>query len=214
LSRHCHESARAYALVALLGVAPLAALAADELDDLDALGFDQEVVELSLFGAIRGADDAPEVPRSVRALGPEARVAAVQTLGLFAKSYFASAAFKTAYGKAYKESMPHGLGVPSLNVKDIAKSAAGKAAKKDHAAEVSKVAKDPRVQLKRRLHEFLEATEDVDYRATTHANGSFQIFDKSEYESKPREWRMCYRAGRETADAVRAFARDWLAELN
>ena len=214
MNPHHHGSARAYTLIALLGLAPLAALAADALDDLDDLGFDQEVVELSLFGAIRGADDAPEIPSAVLAFGPEQRVAAVQTLGAFAKSYFGSAGFKTAYAKAYKESKPHGFGVPSLPVKEVATTAAGQVAKKDQPAVASRVDKNPRVQLKSRLHGFLAATDDVDYAATTHANGSIRIFDRTEYESKPREWKMCYRAGRETAEAVRAFARDWLAELN
>ena len=34
----------------------------------------------------------------------------------------------------------------------------------------------------------------------------------TEYEKKPTEWKMCYRAGRETGEALRGFATDWLAE--
>lgn len=194
----------------LLLAAPLAAIAAD---DLASLGFDEEQVKQSLFGAMRGGYFAPDVPAAVRQLPAEQKVAAVKTLGGFARSYFASADFKKDYLKAYKDSKPKGFGLPSLSVKDLAKSAAEKAVNKDKPGDAWQLDKDPNAQLKKRLTAFLAATDGVDYAATTHANGGLKIFDSSEYESRPREWKMCYRAGRETGEAVRAFAREWLAEL-
>jgi hypothetical protein len=192
-------------------LAPLVALAAD---DLESLGFDPVQLKLALFGALRGSFDAPDIPSAVRSLSAEQKVAAVQTLGAFAKVYFGSAEFKTDYLKAYQDSKPHrGSGLPAINVKGLAKSAADKAVKKDKPNEAWQLDKNPKAQLRKRLQTFLAATEDVDYAATTHENGSLKIFDKPEDEAKSHEWKMCYRAGRETGEAVRGVARDWLAEL-
>jgi len=153
----------------------------------------------------------------VRTMSADDKKAAVQTLGAFAKSYFASTDFKKAYGEAYKNSKPKGFGLPSLNVKDMATKTAtaeaDKAMHKDKPADSWQLEKDPKAQLKKRLQSFLTATAEVDYDAATHSNGSFKVFDKTEYEAKPREWKLCYRAGRETGEAIRAFAESWLAEL-
>ena len=212
--RHRKRSGFGSWLAALLLLAPLAVLAAE---GIEALGFDKEQVELSLFGAMRGAYYAPDVPSAVRAMSADDKKAAVQTLGAFAKSYYASTDFKKAYGEAYKNSKPKGFGLPSLNVKDMATKTAtaeaDKAMHKDKPADSWQLEKDPKAQLKKRLQSFLTATAEVDYDAATHSNGSFKVFDKTEYEAKPREWKLCYRAGRETGEAIRAFAESWLAEL-
>jgi hypothetical protein len=201
-------------IAALLVIVPLVALAAE---GIESLGFDKEQVELSLFGAMRGAYYAPDVPDAVREMSAEERKAAVQTLGAFAKSYYASTDFKKAYGEAYKNSKPKGFGLPSLKLKDTAntaeKSATDKLKNQSKPADSWKIDKDPKAQLKKGLQSFLTATADVDYAAATHSNGSLKIYDKAEYESKPREWKLCYRAGHETGEAIRAFAENWLAEL-
>jgi len=200
-------------LAVLCVLAPLAALGA-AAEDLAGLGFDREQVELALFGALRGAYQAPDVPKDVRALPAEQKVAAVQTLGAFAKAYLGSAEFKKAYAEAYKNSKPRGFSLPSLNVKQMGKDAATeKVTGQKKTPDAWRLDKNPKVQLQTQLQSFVNATADVDYAATTHENGSLKIFDKTEYEAKPREWKLCYRAGRETGEAIRAFAENWLAEL-
>ena len=72
---------------------------------------------------------------------------------------------------------------------------------------------DPRVSLKKALKSFLEETSGVDYAAETKTVSRTRRFARPDYESKPRSWKMCYRAGREACDAARAFASGWLAEL-
>ena len=189
------------AVVALLAglAAPWIAIAAS--DTVESLGFDPEQLRGSFFGALRGYYGAPDVPSAVRALPAEQKAAAVQVLGVFAKSYFASAGFKKGYRQAYKENRPRGSGLPSLNPKGPAEDSLEKARGK--AADAYRLEKDPREQLERRLQAFLDATADVDYAATTHANGSIKVFDDAHYEAKPVEWKMCYRADRETGDAAR-----------
>jgi hypothetical protein len=72
---------------------------------------------------------------------------------------------------------------------------------------------DPRVSLKKALKLFLDETSGVDFAAQTKLVSRMRRFEKAEYESKPRAWKMCYRAGREACDAARTFASGWLAEL-
>jgi hypothetical protein len=72
---------------------------------------------------------------------------------------------------------------------------------------------DPNVALRKSLKKFLDETSGVDFSALTKAQYGMKRFVNETYESKPRPWKMCYRAGREACDAARAFATTWLAEL-
>lgn len=199
-------------------LAPLAAVAviagaAFAAESVESLGFEAEQLRNSLFGALRGWYYAPPVPTAVRALPAEQKVAAVQTLGAFAKAYYQSAEFKKDYVKAWKDSRPRGFGLPSLNAEALAKKALDKAQGKGK-ADSGALDKDPNVQLKKRLEAFLATTADVDFAAKTVDRGGMKFFENAEYESKPSEWKMCYRAGKETTEALRAFAQGWLDELN
>jgi hypothetical protein len=66
----------------------------------------------------------------------------------------------------------------------------------------------------RSLQNFLDVSKDIDYRAEVFkdAHGKL-LFSKTIYENKPAEWKLCYRAGKETIEAARAAARQWLDEL-
>lgn len=68
---------------------------------------------------------------------------------------------------------------------------------------------DPKELVKARLEQFLEATEDVDFDAQL--NG--RKFADKQYERKPQEWKLAYRAGKEPVEKARAFAEAWLKEL-
>jgi hypothetical protein len=72
---------------------------------------------------------------------------------------------------------------------------------------------DPRVALKRALKNFLAATAGVDYSAALRTAADGKVFVNPAYEQKHKEWKMCYRAGKDTCEAARAFAANWLAEL-
>jgi hypothetical protein len=68
---------------------------------------------------------------------------------------------------------------------------------------------DPKELVKARLEQFLEATEDVDFDAEL--NG--RKFADKQYERKPQEWKLAYRAGKVPVEKARAFAEAWLKEL-
>jgi len=72
---------------------------------------------------------------------------------------------------------------------------------------------DPKTLIADRIREFLETSADVDYAAKLVKSGSLMRFANEEYESKPAQWKLCFRAGKEAVDAARAFAQAWLAEL-
>lgn len=208
---------RTLALLAILAIASLTPLAF-AAGGIDELGFDRTQLEESLFGALRGWYGAPDVPAPVRALPDDAKVAAVKTLGAFAKAFAASPEFAKRYDEARKGSRPkRGFGLPklSLDAKAIAENAARKAADKATGKQPppGELEKDPKVQLKHRLEAFLAATDDVDYAAKTRDSGGYRRFADDAYEAKPAEWKMCYRAGKAAGEAIRAFAKEWAAEL-
>lgn len=69
---------------------------------------------------------------------------------------------------------------------------------------------DPRELIKQRLEEFLDETEDVDYDAElVESYGKMRFADKS-YERKRQYWKLAFRAGKETTEKARAFAKEWL----
>jgi len=64
-----------------------------------------------------------------------------------------------------------------------------------------------------RLRQFLDACGDVDYAAKLASRNGKMRFAEQRYEEKPPEWKLCYRAGRETTEAARSFAKTWLGQL-
>ncbi len=72
---------------------------------------------------------------------------------------------------------------------------------------------DPRLALKKSLQRFLDETADVDFGATLKTEYGLKRFTRAGYESKPKPWKMCFRAGQDACDAARAFATSWLEEL-
>jgi len=64
-----------------------------------------------------------------------------------------------------------------------------------------------------RLRQFLDVCGDVDYAAKLTSRNGKMHFVEQRYQEKPSEWKLCYRAGPETAEAARAFTKTWLSEL-
>jgi hypothetical protein len=73
----------------------------------------------------------------------------------------------------------------------------------------------PDGKIRARLQEFLALTADVDFGAKLYKGSSGKMyFEKTEYQNKSAEWKMCYRAGEAATAAVRRAASQWLATLN
>jgi uncharacterized protein YukE len=71
----------------------------------------------------------------------------------------------------------------------------------------------PNDLLKQRLHEFLDQTAGIDFNAKLVTSGGRSNFSNPDYQAKPSNWKLAFRAGRETTEKARAFAERWLAEL-
>lgn len=68
--------------------------------------------------------------------------------------------------------------------------------------------------LKVRLNAFLDLTSDIDFNTQLVQKGDHKIFADPQLEAKSYEWKLCFRSGKETVNAARAFAQEWLKELN
>lgn len=71
---------------------------------------------------------------------------------------------------------------------------------------------DPKPVIVKRLKEFLALSADVDFTARL-KTGEVSTFENPAYQSKPSQWKMCYRAGKDATAAARAAAQTWLKEL-
>ena len=72
---------------------------------------------------------------------------------------------------------------------------------------------DPAQFVKRRLAEFLQATENIDFNAELISKNGMKYFVKPEYENKDDRWKMAFRAGKEVVEPARAFAQQWMDEI-
>jgi hypothetical protein len=72
---------------------------------------------------------------------------------------------------------------------------------------------DPRALVAMRLRHFLDVTNDVAFDAQLVDKDKKKVFANADFEAKPAEWKMAFRAGKPATDAARAFAQKWLADL-
>lgn len=73
---------------------------------------------------------------------------------------------------------------------------------------------DPRVLIAKRLHQFLDVSQDIPWNAKlVPAGGGKMRFDDPQLESKSAEWKICFRAGKDAVDAARSFSMEWLKQM-
>lgn len=72
---------------------------------------------------------------------------------------------------------------------------------------------DARALVANRLRRFLSVSSDVAYDARLVDKDGKKVFADAALEARPREWKLCFRAGKPATDAARAFAQKWLGEL-
>lgn len=73
---------------------------------------------------------------------------------------------------------------------------------------------DPKPMIKKWISVFLEKSGDINFSAATKkdSKGILKFVDK-EYEYKDSQWKLYYRAGKESVTAARTFAQNWLKEF-
>jgi hypothetical protein len=72
---------------------------------------------------------------------------------------------------------------------------------------------DHRALIANRLRHFLDVSKDVAYDAALIDKDGKKVFADPAMEARPKEWKMCFRAGKPATDAARAFAQKWLNDL-
>ncbi|HEX4915856.1 MAG TPA: hypothetical protein VFV51_17980 [Vicinamibacterales bacterium] len=72
---------------------------------------------------------------------------------------------------------------------------------------------DHRALIANRLRHFLDVSKDVAYDAKLVETNGKKVFADPAMEARPKEWKMCFRAGKPATEAARAFAQKWLNDL-
>lgn len=72
---------------------------------------------------------------------------------------------------------------------------------------------DARTMVANRLRHFLQVSSEVDYDARLIDRNGTKVFADPTLEARPKEWKLCFRAGKPATDAARAFAQKWLSDL-
>ncbi|MGZ5134619.1 MAG: hypothetical protein ACXWCG_05700 [Flavitalea sp.] len=67
--------------------------------------------------------------------------------------------------------------------------------------------------IKVRLQQFLDATKDIDFNAQLTERNKIKYFVNPEYERKSHTWKLAFRAGKDAVEAGRAFAEQWMSEI-
>lgn len=76
-----------------------------------------------------------------------------------------------------------------------------------------KYPEDPKALIAARLHQFLDVSRNIPFDAELVPKGKLLKFADPQYEAQTAEWKLCYRAGREPVQAARAFASEWLGQI-
>ena len=73
---------------------------------------------------------------------------------------------------------------------------------------------DSRVLIASRLRQFLDLSKDIpfDAKLIPAGNGKMKFADL-QLESKPANWKLCFRAGKGVVETARSFATEWLRQL-
>lgn len=73
---------------------------------------------------------------------------------------------------------------------------------------------NPKPMIKNWLKSFLDRSSDIDFNAQLKDVKGKKVFVNPEYEKKDYQWKLFFRAGKETIDAGRKFSQSWLKELS
>ncbi|ULQ56063.1 hypothetical protein KJS94_15550 [Flavihumibacter rivuli] len=156
----------------------------------------------------------PAIDRAIinkaRSLSTDLKVTGTRQLIQFAKDYSQTEAFRKDYKQWRSEYLNGGKKKFRLrNPMDVLNSAIDKQVDKVVGGEDNSIPEDPKQMVKKRLEKFMEVSATVDFDAAL--NGS--RFADPRYEAKPKEWKMCFRAGKEVVAAAREEVAKWLQEL-
>ena len=199
-------------LIVLMGVVASSASFITSIYDSLKISEDQakECLLLSIGAGGVMAGNHSDLVRNARSLSSEEQVEGIRQLMKLAKEYTATEEFKKDY-KKWRDKKLNPDAKTKIGVPKLGKMLENKIDSKLNKAEnEKKYPSDPDEMVKKRLKDFLAISATVDFDAEL--NG--WLFVDPDYEKKPAEWKMCYRAGKNVVMAAREEAQKWLDEIN
>ena len=199
-------------LIVLMGVVASSASFITSIYDSLKISEDQakECLLLSIGAGGVMAGNHSDLVRNARSLSSEEQVEGIRQLMKLAKEYTATEEFKKDY-KKWRDKKLNPDAKTKIGVPKLGKMLENKIDSKLNKAEnEKKYPSDPDEMVKKRLEDFLAISATVDFDAEL--NG--WLFVDPDYEKKPAEWKMCYRAGKNVVMAAREEAQKWLDEIN
>ena len=177
-------------------------------DIFQQLGLGTEEAESYITANIIG--ESTSFPRSaiMASLALNKREEAVKQIGNYLKAYTQTPAFAKEYATARQDQKPEPITDPLYNTAEFMAEY-----KKDIKRWEALYPATVNDLLKRKLKEFLQLTSDIDYGAKLEQRGNKKVFSDPTLEMKDAFWKACFRSGKPTVMAARAFAQQWLLEL-
>ena len=151
------------------------------------------------------------VTNEMRKMPPAMRTKIVSAMGEYMKSRIATEEFAQNYRQVREEGKPI-LTTPLNLIEDPAERAE---MTKQYNTDLKEFEKNypPTVNglVKRRLQQFLELTEGMDFNAKLVKRGKFYYFENPALEEKDAEWKLMFRCGKDVILPAREYAKQWMA---
>lgn len=171
------------------------------------LGLQTEEAESYITGNITGGATSFPTTRIMVKLALDKRAEAVKEIGDYVKIFVQTPGFAKEYATTRLELKPEHPPALYQGPEDMAVYKQDlKRWEADYPATVNGL-------LKKKLKEFLQLTADINYDAKLEKRGDKMVFSDPALEAKDGFWKACFRSGKTTVDAARAFAQQWLQEI-
>lgn len=170
------------------------------------LGLETEEAESYITGNIMGNSTTFPRTKIMAQLALNKRADAIREIGNYVKAYLKTPACLAEYETTRKEMKPELP--PNTSIKEDMDWY-----RKDLKRWETEYPASLNMLVKKRLNDFLELTSSIDYNAKLERRGSKMVFADPALEEKDEFWKACFRSGKPTVDAARAYARQWLSEL-
>jgi hypothetical protein len=171
------------------------------------LGLETEEAESYILSNLLGGSTSFPTSKVMVSLALNKRAEAVKEIGNYIKAYVQTPAFAKEYATTRADQKPEAPTGLYKNEENMA------AYKNDLRRWEAEYPGNFNELLKRKLKEFLQLTSDINYEAKLTPRWGKMVFADPALEVKDPFWKACFRSGKTTVDAARAYAQQWLVEL-
>jgi hypothetical protein len=173
------------------------------------LGLETEEADSYIIGNLIGGSTSFPRTKIMARLAIDKREAVIQEIGKYIKAYTQTPEFAKEYATMRQDQKPEKPSDPLYQTKEFMD-----VYKEDLKRWEAEYPASVNALLQQKLKLFLVLTSDIDYNAKLQKAGSKMIFSDPKLEAKDEFWKACFRSGKPTVDAARAYAQQWLLELS